>query len=42
MSHCEFGSIHFGPCDLGNTAIDMGNYVNVCAICPNLQGVDDL
>jgi hypothetical protein len=42
MPRCNFGSVHSGPRDVGDIAIDMGNYVNVCAICADFKGFDDL
>jgi hypothetical protein len=42
MPRCEFRSVHSGTCDLGGIAIDVGNYVDVCAICADFEGSDDL
>jgi hypothetical protein len=42
MPRCEFRSVYTGTCDLGDIAIDLGNYVDVCAICADFEGSNDL
>jgi hypothetical protein len=37
-----FRSVHSGSYDLGGTAVDVGNYVDVCTICADFKGFDDL
>jgi hypothetical protein len=42
MPRREFRSVYAGTCDLGYIAIDLGNYVDVCAICADFEGSNDL
>jgi len=42
MPRCEQGSVHSSPRHLGNTATDVGDDADVCAICANFEGFDDL
>ena len=42
MSCCDFRSVHSGARDLGDIAVDLGDYADVRAICADFKGFNNL